>query len=190
MADLTTLTAVREALKLPAGSTGDDAYLTNLIVRVSAYVKTLTGRSLNQTTVTRVYDGTGGSTLDLRDRPIISVTSIHESVDHLFDSTTLVDSADYYVNLRDGLVRRSPGGAWLPWEDSIQAVFVAGYTSIPSDLEHRVIQTVAEDWRTRQNEGLASKSLGDGSVVYFPSGDRRKALRERFEPYSIRRMMA
>ena len=189
-ANLTTLAAVREALKLPAAATGDDAYLTNLISRISEWVKHSTARSLTQTTITRTFNGTGSSVLDLRDWPIISVTSVHESIDYVFDSTTLIASADYHVNTRKGLIRRLGGVPWLEWGDSIQAIFVAGYAAIPVDLEHRVIQTIVEDWRTRQNEGLSSKTLGDGSVVYFPSSDRFKVLRERFAPYALHEVMA
>lgn len=180
---LTTLAAVREALNLPSSATGDDAYLTNLISRVSESVKRITRRSLTQTTLTEPHDGRRRSWLKLRDWPVISFTSLNEDPDQAWGASTLIASTDFVVDARRGYVYMKNGVLFQRYPQSIRAVYVAGYAAIPADLEQRVIQTVIEDWRTRKNEGLASKTLGDGSVVYFQAGDRFKVLQSRFAPY-------
>jgi len=183
--DLTTLAAVRETLRLPVSETGDDAYLTRLISRISATVKRITRRALTQTTLTEIHDGRGRPSFRLRDWPVISFTSLHEDPDCAYPASTLLDPTEYVVDARIGEVTRLASMDFSRYPQALKAVYVAGYATVPEDLEHRVIQTIVEDWRTRKNEGVASKSLMDGSIVYYPVGDRQKALRDRFAIYAL-----
>jgi hypothetical protein len=183
VANLTTLANLKEHLKIESGQTGDDTFLTNVVDRVSQFIKRYTGRVLNQTTLTETYDPMGGDSLLLRDWPVISVTSVHESFDHIFDATTLVAAADYYVNLRVGRIIRI-GGSWFNHRDCVQVVYSAGYATIPTDLEMVALELCAAKWRKRRNEGLASKSLSDGSVVYFSAADLTKDLERALRLYS------
>ena len=185
MANLTALAVLKEHLKIETGQTGDDAFLTSLIDRASQFIKRYTGRVLNQTTLTETYDALGSPVLLLRDFPVVSVTSVHESIDQVFDATTLVPAADYYVNLRKGRITRTSGAPWLSYPDAVQVVYSAGYATIPTDIEMVALELCAAKWRRRRNEGLSGKTLSDGSVMFFTPADMTADLERSLRLYAI-----
>ncbi len=185
---LTTLSALKEALKIT--TSGDDAYLTNLISRVSAVIKTYTERVLTQTTLTEIHDGLGFSELVLRDGPIISVTSVHESLDQIFDATTLLDAADYVVDTRLARIWRSGYVPFQDWIQSVKVVYVAGYAAIPADLEHRAIVIASREWNLRLAHGVTAKSLGDGNINYYSATELTADDRRHLDAYRRHALIA
>lgn len=188
---LTTLANVRQALGLGASDTTDDAFLTNLIARVSEFIKRATRRALTQTTLTEYHNGRGLETLLLRDWPVISMTSIHESVDlpRVYDSTTLVSSSGYVVDSELGIIQR-PFNPWYRAFQSIKAIYVAGYASVPLDLEQLAIDLVVAKYRKRALGDVAARSLMDGSISYFPMSDVTAEQRRVIALYANTRAVA
>lgn len=181
VSSLTTLAALKEALKI--ADAGDDAYLTNLIARVSQIIKTYTERALTQTTLTEIHDGLGYSELILRDGPIISVTSVHESLEQVFDATTLIDQADYVVDSYRSRIWRKGYVAFQEWIQSVKVIYVAGYATIPADLEHRAIVIASREWNLRTAHGTTAKSLADGNINYYSATELTADDRRHLDRY-------
>lgn len=181
MAELTTLAALKEQIIVTG--TGSDTFLTNLIARASAFIKTVTRRCLNATSLTEYHDGAGHDTIRLRDWPVVSVASIHESADQVWDGTTLVASTDYIVDSRLGRIIKKSGVRFDRHPLSVRAVYTAGYATIPADLEMACLELCVAKWRRRSNEGVQSKQLGDGSIVLFTPADMTADIRRILSPH-------
>lgn len=172
--------------KTYAGITGsgDDAVLTVLIDAASAAVRRACGRhestGFASATYTETIDGTGADTISLVEWPVSSVTSI-KYIDDNGVETTIAATA-YRVNLATGVVYMLGSGhgrsqvdsdgymvvggwGWEPkWTQGFgnyQAVYVGGYSPIPSDLAYAVFRLVDIMFaERRQNPNLQSESLG------------------------------
>lgn len=188
MPDLTTLAALKEQLQMTG--TGNDAFLTNLVARASAFIKTVTRRCLNQTTLTEYHDGTGDDRIRLRDWPVGTVTSVHESMDQAWDASTLVAASDYIVDARLGRIIRKAGVVFQRYPQSVRVIYQAGYATIPSDIEMACLELCVSKWRRRSNEGVQSKNLPDGSIVLFSASDINADLRRLLAPHMNYRMAA
>jgi hypothetical protein len=167
--NLTTLAAVKEQLRITTG--GDDTFLTNAIARVSDFIRRHTGRALTQTTLTELHDGKGSPFIVTRDLPIISVTTLHESTDHVFDATTLIAAADYVVDKAAGRIFRKGGLPFTRWPMTVQVVYVAGYTAIPLDIEQIAIDAVSWKYLHRTSSGYISRTYRDASVTRGSASD-------------------
>lgn len=186
--NLTTLANLKEHLRIP--DAGEDAYLTNLIARVSEWIKRETRRVLTQTTLTEIHDGRGRPAFRLRDWPVISFTTLHEDPECVYGANALVDATEYVVDARLGEVIRKFSVPFLRYAQSLRAVYVAGYATIPLDLEMAAIELCALKWRRRKNEGLSSRSLQDGSVTYFTASDYTKDVQRVLNLYRNLRVAA
>jgi len=185
---LTTQANVKEALDIDG--TDDDNYIDNLILRVDAFVKRYLGRQIESGSVTETHDGTGHSELILRDRPIVSVTTLHQSVDHVFDASTLIAAADYVVDDRRGRIFLKNAVTFQAWIQNIQVVYVAGYAAVPADIEDAAIMLIGSKLNRRNVQGVSSKTLGDGSISYFRSEDLTKEIRNKLDLFRRHKMIA
>lgn len=188
--DLTTLANVRAALKVATTDTGDDAYITALVTRASSFIKRYCRREILDpgADVTEIHDGRGRSKIRLRDWPVITLTSVHEDSESLFPGSTLVPSTDYIVDKRLGVIVRPYGVAWLRYDQSVKVIYRPGYTTTPADVEQACIELVVGKWLRRRNEGVASKSLGDGSVAYFSASEITRDIARVLDLYKNGRM--
>lgn len=106
--------------------------------RLAAY----TGRiDWGPSSVVRTEYHNGGSRFVFPDYwPILSVTSIHDDVDHVFDAGSLVDSTDYVLSTReDGAIMFENYRTTLG-DESIKLIYAGGYASetdaaIPAQLK-------------------------------------------------------
>ena len=166
MADLTTRAEVKEALKLTG--TTDDAFIDDLIAACTPFCQAITGYTLvNDAAHVRVLDGEGFDVIDLRERPVNSVTSVWEDFERVWGSDTLLTAGtDYYLDARNGLLYRANGLPWIDWPQSIKVQMNVGYSTIPKDLERAAIEIVSIAWRLRTRAGIASTSSPDSAVYY------------------------
>src|SRR5262249_39647263 len=75
--DLTTLSNAKAWLNIPATQTSEDALLTRLVTAESLlFLQAINRANLNQASYTEKRNGSGGSTLMVRNYPIISVQSL------------------------------------------------------------------------------------------------------------------
>lgn len=184
--------------------TGSDALLNSLIPKVVRKIRTLTNGLTLETgasAVTEVHDGDGySSAFYTRQRPIRSITTIHEStaVPRAYDADSLVDSDTYGHVALTGKVRKlagkffATGSVWAKGYDTVQIIYVPGYAdedAIPDDLLEalylwvRVSQLRIENGR----EGIRSVNAADGSVTYelAPIPAEVKPVLEAWTPLSL-----
>lgn len=96
-----------------------------------------------------------------------TITSVHEDYDRIFDSTTLVESDDYYFNAETGQLIRDEG-TWFPGQGVVKVVYTAGIgttvNDVPEDLRMCAVLQCAF-WFQRRNElGLSQRTQQGGAV--------------------------
>lgn len=159
MSDLTTLAAVRAFLQKPATETNQDPVISDLITRASVAILRWTGREFAPVTATaaRVFVYQGGNFLDLYPYDLRSVSSMILDSD-LASTITLTSGTDYQLRplpARDGVyqyLRLPTYSAWLhdgvsishvKPERQITITGAWGFASVPADIAHACIVTVA-----------------------------------------------
>src|SRR5579875_3868416 len=74
--DLTTLANVKSYLSPPLTTTADDALLSRLITAASQFIESWLNRTIASAAYTDTRNGTGGTRLFLRNRPVTAVSSL------------------------------------------------------------------------------------------------------------------
>lgn len=171
--ELTTLAHVKEVLKIPTAVTTDDDLIQNLITRISDDIEKTCGRSFHSATFTEYYNGDGGNRLLLNNYPISSITSLYDDTDRNYGSDTLIDSGDYISDDAAGMVILD-GGLFAEGLKNIKITYVAGYSTIPSDLERACIDYVIADYL----EAVGAVNVIEGQdFIYKPAKLREQANR-------------
>ncbi|MEO0602307.1 MAG: hypothetical protein AAF211_12770 [Myxococcota bacterium] len=103
-----------------------------------------------------------GRELHLRMRPVIAITSIHQSVDETYDTDDLVDPSEYELQPEEGWVlsrRAASFGGWSRGYRALRAIYVAGLGTPgngPQDVQLAVAwqtqQILRGSWKLRQPE--------------------------------------
>jgi hypothetical protein len=196
MGDLTTRAVVRVAV--PRLAAVADAEVDRLISEASDLIETWCNRTFAQATFTETYDADGSGRLFLRQRPVVSITSITAG---LPSGATVLDPASYTFDARTGEVRGAgtaqffPGtpfsaGPFAPWGfQSVQVVYVASYGTIPAAVAGRCLAVVnrAATWLagdplvTSQKFGAVAVTLDRSAAGAVLTDEDRKAL----SPYRI-----
>lgn len=146
--ELTTLANLRTFLKKQTADTADDTLLENIISRVSADVEKRCGRSFIAATVTEYYEGNGKAEMLVRRPPINSITSIHIDADRTWTSDMAIDSDNIIIS------EECPGLIILDGDifdkglgiENVRVIYNGGYTTIPADLESKVLRLCAWDY--------------------------------------------
>lgn len=165
--DLTTLANVKAYLSPPLTATADDALLARLITAASQFIQTWLNRAIAQGAYEETRNGTGGTRLFLRNRPVTAVSSLAiDGVDvppasapaggtgYRFDESSL-----YLV-----------GYVFAKGAQNVAARYTAGYAATPPEIEQACIALVALRYRERDRIGQVSKNLA-GEVVSFQQKD-------------------
>jgi hypothetical protein len=168
VANLTTLAHVKESLKIPTATTGDDAFLENSIARMSEWIRArIRPLVIIQETFTERHTGDGSSFVWLDCRPVLSVASVHESLEWTFNAGSLLASSEYDVGVAS-ILRKNVG--FYSWPRAIQVVYTAGYAAVPLEIEQLAIDAVSWKYQMRTSTsgigGVSSRTLKDGSVTY------------------------
>jgi uncharacterized phiE125 gp8 family phage protein len=124
---LTTLSAVKEYLKIDPLNTNEDTLLEALINASSSAIENYCKRSLVEQTFIEEYDGNGMKYLQLNQYPVNSITSV--TVDGV-----VLDPSEYKVKKKTGTLIRVDS-IWPEGDLNIAVEFTAGYNPIPYDLE-------------------------------------------------------
>ncbi len=161
-------------------SSAQDTLLGLVKDSAEQYAKIHTGRDLLVTTYTDYYDGNGARSLRLRQRPIVSVTSIYADPARLFESGSLIPASDLIAD------SRSLELGWIELfqyvftrgAKSIKVVYVAGYATIPSDLSMAVKLIAAKQFKVIDKKMFAetSRTVGDQTITLNPEALPKDAL--------------
>lgn len=177
---LTNLTRVK--LHLGITDNGEDALLQQLMSEAEAAVKLFTRRRLDQHTITNeYYDGPGRQVLILNQRPVTSVVDVRVDANGMSgQSATGFDSNSVWTQGVDFYARRltedekNPGeliaagsewgSVWPEGIGNIRVSYVAGYSTIPEDVQYAVHSLIAR-MREDQEHGrpVISETLGSYS---------------------------
>lgn len=152
---------------------------------------------------TEYYDGNDGPTIQLREWPVISITSIAER-DAAGNLTTL-DTDEYRADLRTGVLARHTSGygrivtmngrygipafghdpRWDGGHQNWKVVYKGGFATIPGDLKYGCYKVMDALWAERRKDlaGLQSESIGDYSYTNKGTENYDAALRSIASPF-------
>ena len=186
---LTDVATIKTQLGITDSS--EDALLAQLLAQVESVIANETHRVFESATYTEYLHGNGTRKLVLGHTPVTSITAIYEDVEgwygvptDSFDSATLlVPGEDYVLDVNDG-TQSTTGIVWrinANWQNttlvahkavapqlddqpgSIKVTYVAGYTTIPKDLELAAINMVA----ALRKSAKLGKPIAGFSLDYF-----------------------
>lgn len=174
---LSTLGGVKA--KLGIANTTQDALLTTLIEQTDARIRTYCAREFESATFTEYPTCYGTRQMRLKQKPIISITSIHVDSTRVFAANSLLTAGTDY-SLVDGKVLRV-GTVWpnatenrygllanaqVPAVGVVKVVYAAGYATIPPDVVLASDLLIALEYRSRKLGGpTQSESLEDYSYA-------------------------
>ncbi|WP_051957231.1 head-tail connector protein [Bacillus sp. UNC322MFChir4.1] len=125
---LTNLEAIKSYLKINSGQNTDDSRLEDLINSCSIAIENHCKRKFKEQTYSEEeYDGNGLKYLHLQQYPVKSVDSV--TVDGI-----LLSSDQYKVKKSNGTLIRT-NSIWPQGDINVVVTYVAGYSTIPNDLE-------------------------------------------------------
>ncbi|MFA5111749.1 MAG: hypothetical protein WC443_10115 [Desulfobaccales bacterium] len=197
--DLTTLESVTRllALDLDEMDAETKAQIAAKIIEISVRACGYCNRTFQRQERTSYHDG-GGRYLYLPELPVQAVTEVLWAPDWDWEAATVYDTADY--SLISGGMMGFRWGLW-PWGDksirvrstggydpapAMGADPPEGYVPIPSDLEGAVCRQVAYEWRRRNDDGIRSVSLPDGTINKLDVGEWLESVEQTLKRYRIR----
>lgn len=166
--------------RLGITKTEHDDVLNAIITGFTARADTFCGRSLfaPAADITEYYTGQS-KYLQLKQYPVISITSIIESWDYGFNEDALTSDTDYRLinSGKKGILSRLYT-RWLAMDDSIQVIYLAGFiaagetpqageTALPGDLREAAIQQCTFIFKRRDDIGLSGVSFDGGGFQKF-----------------------
>lgn len=187
------------------------ALIDRLILEVDAKIGRFCGRiddDGNQTfesaSRTEVYDGTGSSTLTLRNTPVTAITSV-SLIDDSGNSTT-VASTDYRRDARTGVLhrlkgtdygwpddyvygvgpryRQRTGPVWCRGFQNYSIVYTGGYATVPSDLQSVATTLVCDAFLERRESGGVQQHQTSSITRQFKTeADRAAYMQRMLGPY-------
>lgn len=164
---LTTLNMAKTYLKIPLAETSQDSLVEFFINASSEMIEQETDRKLKAQSIVDTLHGRSSNIVLLSQWPVNSITELRiDNSSDFVDSQTLVDADEYRIgDDKNSLVlleRVFPKGY-----NNIRVTFNAGYSTVPSDLEHACLWMVFYYHKMRISEdiGRQSKSKGDESVA-------------------------
>ena len=178
-ARICTLNDVKDRLGL--SDTDYDQMINTIIAGLLGIFNNYTRRTLiaPATDITEYYTGEG-KLLQLREYPVISITSIKQAYDYDFDSADALTANTDYRMIRQGKngVFFKLGMNWLSRDDSIEVIYRAGYcaagvtpsaseTALPDDLREAAILQASFIFKRKDDIGLSSVSSEGGSISKF-----------------------
>lgn len=125
-------------------------------------------RLFKSRTITEYLDGEGDYTLIPKQYPISSITSINDDGNWVWGDDTLVSSSAYRIKNNRVIVLGQSTGYFGDYDQNIKLVYVAGYTTIPSDLEFACITEVIRAFDHITSLGVESGSFLEVSETYIP----------------------
>lgn len=191
---LTTLSVIKAFLNIV--DTNQDTWLTALQLAAEAAIKDYCQQNFESATYTEYYSGSGTRAIVLRQRPVTSITSVHVDNDGNFGFgttpfpaiTILESGSDYALDLDTGSTISRSGILWRVntiWQQNerthrvgqlyqpyqqplgnIKVVYVAGYTTIPQDLQYAVCLMVSTYKNTATYGGVSINREKIGPLEY------------------------
>lgn len=173
------------------------ALITTLIGNASTLIESICSRVFEQTTYTETRNGNGAPMLFLRQGPIISVSSLQIDGVSIPAATSPVsygyvfDDRRLYLRGNAGIsatVKGTPGGYPIGFSRGVQNIavqYIAGYATIPADLNQACVELVADMLAKRARIDLKSQSLGQNDTVSYNLVDVPPRVKKALRPYAL-----
>lgn len=167
---LATAEDMRQYLNRSIGDDGEmvlDMYISG----VQQLFETECKRAFDSASYTHYLDAPGTDRIFPAQYPVTAISSIYQDSSRGWDATSLIDSADYFIDSDErGIILKS--GTFIESPKAIKITYTAGYTTIPSDLKMICIVETArlfvrdhvnQDFgmRSRNEEGLTTSFITD-----------------------------
>jgi hypothetical protein len=185
---LCTLEDLKTHLEIEAS--GQDPFLTNLVLRGTQFIETYCNRQFMSREFTEYYSGDGTSSIMLPNTPITAVTQIKDDKSGQagfdYDDTDENDAFSFEewgkLLLTNGDVFREPSSTY-PLRN-YKIVYTGGYATAPEDLRQVCMELAAAKFylKDKQRQGIASKSVAGQTISYRPD-DLSPAQKEVLEAY-------
>lgn len=165
---LTSLAQIKSFLNIPGSDTTQDFQLLGFQAAAESIINNRIKRNLEPTSYTEYYAGNSQRAIILKNRPVLSITSVHEDFQAYYGynpesfgpATLLVPGIHYTLDLdagttesKSGLLIRI-GGVWMeagrvyypgklaseigPTYGNLKITYTAGLNVIPQDLQYAV----------------------------------------------------
>jgi uncharacterized phiE125 gp8 family phage protein len=163
---LTSVADVKEILGI-TGSTQDNIITRNINYATKIILNYCGVTSFNSTAYVEYYDGIGGIELVLRNKPVITMTSVEwrdEAGNN--NSFTTLDAEDYFVDEQAGIIKAlvNFGSSFHSWK----ITYTAGYATIPDDLAEACARMAAFMLENgTAGTSIKSKQEGQRKIEYF-----------------------
>lgn len=161
------LADAKDALNIPQSNTASDSELLSYIATIQSGLERATGGPLVNRTVTERSEMTGGQTvIPVRQRPLVSVTSIVSA-----SGGTIDISAGLDLDVNAGLIRRKLGlpfyGPFFAWLPQVTVTYVAGWgTAVPAAFNTFARVVIAHLWSSQR--GPAVLPMGAEQMTAIP----------------------
>jgi len=164
---LTTEDNLKEVLGITTNT--ENNLIDNIINRATDIIESYCGnrRFMSTAYTNEEYDGTGTCYINSRNYPITHLTAYEKNYGSVGTTDWNTLQADYIRYLDEG---QGPGQFYYQMGFSrgvrnYRFTYVAGYATIPNDLEEACIELCVYIYKDRQNKGMKSESLGEYSYV-------------------------
>lgn len=141
-------------------ATAYEDMLLQLLAGETLRIQRHTGLTLFLATHTKYFDGDGDNVILLGDRPIVSVTSVHDDINRVYDASALLAYDTQYVWYETGRIIRCDGGVFSRGLKNVKVIFESGYSVIPEDVQLACLKQLAYDFQMRKKEHLGSEVVG------------------------------
>jgi len=183
--------------RLVISDSGHDTVISRIISGLTVLFETHCDRPLllNAADATEYYTGRG-QYLQLKRYPVVSITSIKESLTYDFDGATAMIANEDYRLLKAGLngIVCSLLCDWSNVPDSIQFIYKGGYCSagqtpgdseyaMPADLREAAIEQSSFIFKRKDDIGLAGVSFEGGGLSKFSAMDLLPMVRKVLDSY-------
>jgi hypothetical protein len=199
--DLTTLASVAQLLEMEVATMDSvvEAQLRAKIGEVSERAAHFCNRGFERAERVSYHNG-GGRYLYLPEVPVQSITEVLYSLIWDWTNATTYTDNDYALLSAGSGMLGFRWGLWPPGPKSLRVKSVGGYdpapadpnnpppgyVAIPADLEGAICQQVVYEWRRRNDPGLSSVSLPDGTINKIQIDEWLKAVEQTLLRYRIR----
>lgn len=150
--------------------TADDTLLERLITACSSFIQNWINRTIASQEYTETRNGNGGRSLSFLNYPVTSVSSVlvdgREISGYVFSPTQLM------LN----------GSCFTRGFQNVSITYMAGFATIPTDIEQACIELCALRYKERDRIGQMSKSIA-GEVVSFSQKDMSEDIKTLLQQY-------
>ena len=174
MADLINLATCKALLQIT--ETTWDTFLTTHLTTVSAWVRNECRRQFTKANYTEIKSGPAQRTcLWVAETPLLSVASLHDSLDRTYGDADLIDPENY-VFWENGKIELVIG-SFATGVKNLKVIYQGGYQTIPDMLAKAVAWKCGYLLeRSGPDAGFESELIGD--YQYKRAGKENLVLRE------------